>query len=89
MTNTGTSTVIGNVGVSPGTSITGFPPGVVTGGGFMRAMRSPPRPGGSRHGVRRPRGEPVDTSLSGQDLGGMTLTPGVYNFTGAAQLTGH
>jgi type VI secretion system secreted protein VgrG len=33
-------------------------------------------------------GEPVNTDLTGQDLGGLTLTPGVYFFSSSAQLTG-
>jgi len=32
VTNSGLTAIVGNVGVSPGTAITGFPPGVVTGG---------------------------------------------------------
>jgi autotransporter-associated beta strand protein len=32
--------------------------------------------------------KPVTTSLTGLDLGGMTLTPGIYKFTSSAQLTG-
>jgi hypothetical protein len=30
LTNTGVSHISGNVGVSPGTAITGFPPGIIT-----------------------------------------------------------
>lgn len=31
VTNTGSSVVTGNLGVSPGSAITGFPPGILTG----------------------------------------------------------
>jgi hypothetical protein len=33
-------------------------------------------------------GESCGTSLTGQDLGGLTLTPGSYCFASSAQLTG-
>ncbi|HEV2642267.1 MAG TPA: ice-binding family protein, partial [Candidatus Elarobacter sp.] len=32
---------------------------------------------------------PSTVDLTGQDLGGMTLTPGVYSFSSSAQLTGN
>lgn len=34
-------------------------------------------------------GLPITSNLSGQDLGGLTLTPGVYAFNTFAQLTGN
>jgi ice-binding like protein len=37
VTNTGPSLIHGNLGVSPGTAVTGFPPGIVTGGTIHRA----------------------------------------------------
>jgi hypothetical protein len=33
-------------------------------------------------------GQPCTTNLTGSDLGGLTLTPGVYCFNSSAQLTG-
>jgi len=42
VTNSGPSIVTGDLGVSPGSAVTGFPPGIVTGGRYTRAI--PPRP---------------------------------------------
>src|SRR4051794_28117597 len=42
LTNTGATAVGGNIGVSPGSAITGFPPGVVIGGSINAAHRAPP-----------------------------------------------
>src|ERR1700683_573278 len=36
-TSTGATVVNGNLGVSPGTALTGFPPGIVTGGSISLA----------------------------------------------------
>src|SRR6478609_10813996 len=37
VTNTGNTIIVGNLGVSPGTAITGFPPGIVTAGAIHAA----------------------------------------------------
>ena len=43
----------------------------------------------SDHSLQRSRGPAAPTQvLTGQNLGGMTLTPGVYFFASSAQLTG-
>jgi uncharacterized repeat protein (TIGR01451 family) len=90
VTNTGSSIITGDLGVDPGTSITGFPPGIVTGGTTHAADAVALQ-------------AQIDTTtaynaLAGQactttyivptDIGGMTLVPGVYCFSSSAQLTG-
>jgi hypothetical protein len=90
VTNTGATIVTGSLGVSPGTAITGFPPGTVTGGTFHNIP-----PATSAHldlitafiALSAPK-HPCLTNLTGQDLGGLTLAPGVYCFDSSAQLTG-
>src|SRR3954468_18924370 len=89
VTNTGSSIVNGNLGISPGSSVTGFPPGVVVGGTIhsndATAIQAQNELTTAYNTVA---GTPCTTDLSGQNLGGLTLTPGVYCFSSAAQLTG-
>jgi hypothetical protein len=88
VTNTGTSTVTGDLGVSPGTSVTGFPPGVLVGtlhAGDAAAAQAQIDASAAYAALV---GDVCTTDLTGQDLGGLVLTPGVYCFTSSAQLTG-
>jgi Ice-binding-like/IPTL-CTERM motif len=90
VTNTATPTMVtGNLGVSPGTSVTGFPPGVVVSGSIHSADASA---GEAQSELTALYGTlastACNTDLTGQDLGGKTLTPGVYCFSTSAQLTG-
>ncbi len=91
VTNTGPSIVTGDVGVSPGTAITGFPPGTVTGGsihaGDAAAARAHSDAALAYAFLEGMWSIPAN-NLSGTDLGGLTLAPGVYKFNTAAQLTG-
>ncbi len=90
VTNTGASVVGGNLGVSPGTAITGFPPGVVTPPGTIHSADAVAAQAQSdlTAAYVAIAGTPTLTDLTGTDLGGLTLTPGVYGFTSSAQLTG-
>ncbi len=89
VTNTGPTVVFGNVGVWAGSSITGFPRGLVLGGtihvtdGVAQQAQSDVTTAYNALASMAP-----DQNLSGQDLGGLTLTPGVYRYSAAAQLTG-
>lgn len=89
VTNTGPTVLNGDLGVFPGTAITGFPPGTVT--------------GATHAGDTVAQGAQADTttaynSLASQactttfgvptDLTGMTLVPGVYCFASSASLSG-
>lgn len=89
VTNTGTTTVLGDLGVSPGSAVTGFPPGTVTGGTIhLNDAVAQQAQSDLTTAYNFLAGQAFTTNLSGQDLGGLTLTAGVYRFTSSAQLTG-
>jgi hypothetical protein len=89
VTNLGATTITGDLGVDPGLAITGFPPGIVMGGavhaGDALALQAQTDVTAA-YGVLA--SEACSRDLTGTDLGGLTLTPGVYCFTSSAQLTG-
>ncbi len=93
VTNTGPSVLNGDLGVSPGIAITGFPPGIVT----------PPyttQPGTAAaaqaqadaltaYNTLQGLTPADDLTISRPDLGvGGPLTPGTYKYDSSAQLTG-
>ncbi|HEX8151824.1 MAG TPA: ice-binding family protein [Thermoanaerobaculia bacterium] len=88
VTNTGPTQVTGDVGVSPETSITGFPPGVATGTLHLNDAVAQQAQNDITVAYNSLAGLPCGTVLTGQDLGGLTLLPGVYCFASSAQLTG-
>jgi len=91
VTNTGTSVIDGgDIGVNVGSTIIGFPPGVLTppytthvgDGAYLQARND------LSSAILAIEAMPWTQDLTGQDLGGMTLTPGVYRFSSSAALTG-
>jgi hypothetical protein len=89
VTNTGSTIVNGDLGVWPSSAVSGFPPGIVMNGivhaGDAAAMQAQ---AGLSAAYTAAAGESGAQSLTGQDLGGMTLLPGVYAFASSADLTG-
>ena len=89
VTNTGATVVNGDLGVHPGLAITGFPPGLVLGGSTHAGdAASLQAQNDLTAAYVTLAGEAPTQDLTGQDLGGLTLTPGVYRFASSAQLTG-
>jgi hypothetical protein len=89
VTCTVASVVNGDVGVSPGSSITGFNPDCTLTGTIHAAdgvALQAQLDAGLAFGALA--GAACTTNLTGQDLGGLTLAPDVYCFDSSAQLTG-
>ncbi len=94
VTNTGPTIINGNLGVYPGTSITNTNGITVNGTVYSGNATVPNNAGASQaqsdataayNGLA---GMAVTQILTGTNLGGLTLTPGVYEFASSAQLTG-
>ena len=89
VTNTGPSTITGDLGVSPGSAVTGFPPGVVVSGTIHAADAVALAAQNSvTTAYNTLAGQACTQDLTGQNLGGQTLTAGVYCFSSSAPLTG-
>ncbi len=89
VTNTGPTVVSGDLGVSPGSAVTGFPPGLVINGAIHAADAVALQAQSDlTTAYNDAAGRPCTSDLSGVDLGTQTLTDGTYCFSSSAQLTG-
>ncbi len=88
VTNTGSTVITGNLGLSPGSSVTGFPPGIVNGTTNIGNAAAIQTQTDLTTAYNAAAGLTPTGTLTGQNLGGLTLTPGVYFFGSSAQLTG-
>jgi Ice-binding-like len=88
ITNTGATTVTGDIGVSPGSAITGFPPGTVSGTTHTADAAAISAETSSTAAYIAATGETPFTTVAAGTLGGVTFTPGSYTSAGALSLTG-
>ncbi|TXK12210.1 ice-binding family protein [Microbacterium hatanonis] len=89
VTNTGNSTLDGDLGVYPGTSITGFPPGQVIGGGVIHQTDENAEQAQIDlvTAYNAAASQAPDATITA-DLGGQTLVDGVYFSASTVGLTG-
>jgi hypothetical protein len=97
VTNTDATTINGNVGVAPGAAITGFGPGIVNGTQYAGAGPAATAQGDLTTAYNTLVGLGGQSALgscngsatveTGTNLGGITLTPGVYCFASSALLS--
>jgi len=91
VTNTGPTVVNGNLGVSPGNAVVGFtgpPNGTVNGTTHAGDAVAAQAQSDLTTAYNDAAGRACGVVLTGQDLGGKTLTAGVYCYSSSSQLTG-
>lgn len=94
VTATGSAVISGNVGVSPGSAVTGFPPAVVVNGQIYTGVGSlaGPAQSSARGAYNNLKGQaclPANNltgKILGETPGFLTLSPGVFCFDTSAQL---
>ena len=88
ITNTGATVLVGDLGVWPGTAITGSGSFSLTGAIHVSDMVALNAHNSGIAAFTALENKTPTTNLSGQDLAAQTLHPGVYHFDSSAQLSG-
>jgi hypothetical protein len=79
--STGATSLTGNLGLSPGTSVTGFPPGTVTGSQDVANSASASAKNDLTTAWNDAKGRSNCATTVAGNIGGQTLTPGLYKST--------
>ena len=88
VTSTGGTVLNGDLGVSTAGAISGFGPGTVSGTTYLGGTVEQLADNDATAAYNAILGEASGQNLTGDNLGGLTVFPGVNNFSSSAQLTG-
>lgn len=86
VTNTGATSVTGDLGISPGTSVTGFPPGAVAGTQHAGDPTAAQGEADLTEAYNNAAGRTLCAVTVAGNLGGQTLLPGLYKSTSSLGL---
>lgn len=87
VTNTNATSVTGNMGVSPGTAVTGFPPGILVGMLHAGTPTSAQAVADLTTAFNDAAGRTLCPVAVAGNLGGQTLAPGLYKSTSSLEIT--
>lgn len=87
VTNTGATTVTGDLGVSPGTAVTGFPPGTVSGAIHAGDPTAADAIADLTIAYNDAAGRTLCPITVAGNLGGLTLGPGLYKSTSSLEIS--
>jgi hypothetical protein len=87
VTNTGSTVVTGDLGVSPGTAVTGFPPGTVVGTIHPGDSAAAAAIANLSIAYDDAAGRTLCPVTLAGNLGGLTLTPGLYKSTSSLEIS--
>jgi hypothetical protein len=88
VTNVDNTVITGNLSISPGTTLTGFnPPGVITGITLLGTAIAQQAQNDTITAYNQLAGANLTATMTGTDLGGLTLGPGVYKFASTAGIS--
>ena len=87
VTSTGATSITGDLGVSPGTAVTGFPPGLLVGAQHAGDAMSALAIGDLTTAYNDAAGRTLCPMTVAGNLGGQTLVPGLYKSTSSLEIT--
>src|SRR6185436_1598944 len=87
VTSTGATAVNGDLGLSPGTAVTGFPPGTVNGTMHLADAAAAQAQADLTEAYNDAAGRTVGAIALAGNLGGQTLAPGLYKSTSSLEIS--